>query len=192
MVKVGNRVNRLGSSKRFSIAFFAMCMGACAYAEPEETSLTIFDPIEVTLTQNAVERSELRVVPTCGRIYADGIDEIGDAPRPIQLVGLLTEFCLDPQGFQLNKTYIVEYLTSTEGENRIQNAVEIILWNNEGINVPAEEWLLQAIPVEFESMPCSSIEIGPFGMTGDFGDKPCIHFKYEHFVSALKARDAGK
>ena len=165
-------------------------MGACAYAEPEETSLVIFDPIEVTLTQNAIERSDLRIVPTCGRIYVNGNDESRDTPTQLQLVGLLTEFCLDPQGFQLNKTYIVEYLTSVKGENRIQNAVEIILWNNEGINAPQERWLLQALPVDFVSISCASIKIGPFGGTGNFDDEMCIHFKYEDFVSALSSSDS--
>lgn len=170
---------------RLFLTCLASVASACAVAEPEISKLALFSPYEVTLTQDAVERTELRLPPTCGRLFVKGDFEALDEKdsKSTTLTALLTESCDDPWAFRLNKSYVIVYETTGANDNQIVNAAEVILWDDEGVHVLKESWLVSALPVTFESIRCASIQLGPFpGMT-DFDNKECIRFNVVEFLS---------
>lgn len=105
------------------------------------------------------------------------------------LTALLTEFCNDPWAFRLNKSYVIAYESTGADDNRIVKAAEVILWDDKGVHVLKKSWLVGVLPVAFESIQCSSIQLGPFpGMT-DFDHEECIRFGAEEFLAVTATED---
>jgi len=178
-------------SGKFLLTFLVSVLAACAVAESNTSRLAIFSPYEVTMTQDSVKGTNVRFPPSCGRLSAKGnleaIDEKNSKPKTVKAP--LTEFCNDPWAFRLNKSYVILYESASTIENQILNASEVILWDNEGIYVEEEPWLVQVLPVGFKTIKCVTIKLGPFpGMT-DFDEEDCIRFDAAEFLSKTAIAD---
>ena len=175
-----------GHARPILLISLSLSLSTVAFSEAQELKLGLYNPLIITFTEGSHERTELGVVP-CGKIHVAGFLEIVEKNRPIQanFTGLLTEFCMDPWGFRLDRAYVVEYQARVSSEYRIANVAEVILLSDDGVYVQEETWLLRAMPVTFESIPCSSIQIGPSpGMT-DIDDERCIRFDSDEFLSEV-------